>query len=61
MARADDPHAPQPLPAALRNALAPVYLQRHSAPPSTEEQLVALASELGIEATAATVSPYPYP
>ena len=48
--------APQPLPAALRNALAPVYMQRHSAPPSTEEQLVTLANELALEAISSTAS-----
>ena len=56
MARANDVEAPQPLPAALRNALAPVYMQRHSAPPSTEEQLVTLANELALEAISSTAS-----
>ena len=56
MARANEVEAPQPLPVALRNALAPVYMQRHSAPPSTEEQLVTLANELALEAIASTAS-----
>ncbi len=54
--QAADADNPTPLPGALRDAIAAAYRDRNSAPPTTEEQVVALGRDLAAEARSANAS-----